>query len=227
MIHALTPEWEHNGYHDSDWYCIAYDDEKDRVFKLETHSTRFAGGYPGMPAIVEPESEVYKAATNNVINGALLGRIKEAHYTVNHNNVKAGETLVVKTRFSVGVRDKCEKCNGSGKWVNPKRGGDIRQCFGCKGTGYSIYASKTGARVSVKAGMSGMVTNVTSELDKFNRTSHDKHFAWLSIVGLEGLIKCNINSLTRPEKTDAEFLTQAQEFVRAHGSARAFYWCFE
>lgn len=227
MIHALTPEWEANGYHDSDWYCIAYDDEKDRVFKMETHSTRFAGGYPGMPPMVEPESEVYKAATNNLINGALTGLLKARHYTVNARNIKAGETLVVKTRFSVGARDKCDKCDGSGNWVNPKRSSDIRDCFGCRGTGFGIYASKTSGRVNVKEGMTGTVLRASTEHDKYGRTSFDKHFAWLSMAGVSGPVKSNVNSLTRPNKTDAEFLADAQAYVQSHGSKRAFYLCFE
>jgi hypothetical protein len=38
----------------------------------------------------------------------------------------------------------CDRCNGSGKWVNPRNEHDARECFACRGAGIKVGGKLTG-----------------------------------------------------------------------------------
>lgn len=44
-LYAVSDEWEHNGYDDSDFYRTMYDPNTDEIKKVETRSTRYGCGY--------------------------------------------------------------------------------------------------------------------------------------------------------------------------------------
>lgn len=44
-LYAISAEWEHNGYDDSDFYRAMYDPNTDSLQKVETHSTRYGCGH--------------------------------------------------------------------------------------------------------------------------------------------------------------------------------------
>lgn len=44
-LYAVSDEWEHSGYDDSDFYRAMYDPNKGTLEKVETHSTRYGCGY--------------------------------------------------------------------------------------------------------------------------------------------------------------------------------------
>lgn len=46
--------------------------------------------------------------------------------------------LLTDCKMQVNMTEPCNKCNGSGKWINPRNPQDARDCFGCKGTGQHV-----------------------------------------------------------------------------------------
>lgn len=64
-LYAVTDEWEHNGYDDSDFYRVVYNPNTRSLARFETGSTRYGGRpWPGSE-FVKPEAtppEVWSAA---------------------------------------------------------------------------------------------------------------------------------------------------------------------
>ena len=78
----------------------------------------------------------------------------------------------------VKIKEDCRKCNGSGKWVNPRNSADKRDCFTCKGTGkFSIGTSKNEAGKiqynKITAGTEGTVVEWRS-FGKFYANGYNK-----------------------------------------------------
>lgn len=137
-LYKLT-EWEHNGYDDSDWYAVVYDDEKDELDRVLTGTTRFADALHCGPKMFSPTPEIMEKARAANIKMMLPTLIQREHNRVMepYNDLVPG--AIVKMTAGSKVMEKqinpCQKCNGSGKWINPKNENDKRECFGCHGHG--------------------------------------------------------------------------------------------
>ena len=46
--------------------------------------------------------------------------------------------LLADCKMQLNTTEPCQKCSGSGKWINPRNPADKRHCFGCKGTGEHV-----------------------------------------------------------------------------------------
>lgn len=149
-LYQVSDEWENNGYSDSDFYIVAFDDEKNELERIEVHSTRYAAGrgYTGIIRKNNVPEEVWSKAES------ALARLISRNYllTVKHliefpKTINQGEAVIlvkeVKNRPRHEVKQTCFKCNGSGNWVNPRNSNDKRSCFTCEGSGYKIQSTAT------------------------------------------------------------------------------------
>ncbi len=133
-------DWEHNGYHDSDFYMAVLNRTTGEVTKEEIGTTRFAA---------PPEYTGYKQElTDHDVRMALTwleDRIYHLIRQAEHDDVLAPDSIEVGTAVIL-LQDHrsqaketsvepCLKCDGIGKWVNPRNSEDVRDCFGCEGTG--------------------------------------------------------------------------------------------
>lgn len=127
--------WEENGYHDSYFKAVQWNDEKGEIRVIETGATAYSGGcsegaYP-TPEIVEKARKVYAKKLFDAIKAQYAREVFEPE------NVREGEKVqLLKThKNQIKQLEDCRKCEGSGKWVNPNNERDVRNCFGCRGTG--------------------------------------------------------------------------------------------
>jgi hypothetical protein len=133
-------EWEHNGYDDSDWYAVVYDDAKDELYRVETGTTRFADALHCGPDMSIPTSEVMEKAKAANLRQSLSSILESEFRRVNepYESLVKGVSVRVLTPAKIMQKDKitCSKCNGSGNWVNPRNSEDMRVCFSCSGSGH-------------------------------------------------------------------------------------------
>jgi len=106
-------EWRFTGgvtYHPveslDDWFCVC----GARI--LYAHQVKRIAS----DEVVTVGSECVKHFKSNA-----RGKLKDLHIGAEYDYL-----------LSTG---KCLKCEGSGKWINPYKAGDIRECFACRGTG--------------------------------------------------------------------------------------------
>ena len=153
MTKYILTDWELNMYDDSDFLCSYYDEEEDAIHNHMYGSTRFAGptciGFnaDGVSSVVIkgealrlPTSEVVEKARKRLAVYIYDKLVLQETRRVNEPEVT---DLVVglKVRLHTEVRNQmseeksCDKCAGSGKWINPKRSTDVRECFTCQGSG--------------------------------------------------------------------------------------------
>lgn len=164
-------EWEHNGRDDSDWYAVVYDDETDKLQRVQTGTTRFADALHMGPPMLDPTPEILvkaRAALVIIIFGQL--KLFEESKVMQPGPADIGPG--VRLRFSEDhrcmakekVSAPCEKCAGTGHWTNPRNESDKRDCFGCKGQG-EIVTSFTRKKtddgkqewIAIKKGEAGVV----------------------------------------------------------------------
>ncbi len=132
-------EWEHNGRDDSDWYAVVYDSEKDTLYRVETGTTRFANALHCGPPMENPTPEIMEKAKAANLKIALPGllsyelrRVMEPYADL----VKGTKVrLLSECRIMEKTHSSCQKCSGSGFWVNPRNESDKRTCFACSGSG--------------------------------------------------------------------------------------------
>ena len=75
--------------------------------------------------------------------------------------------LTADCKMQVNTTEPCQKCAGTGKWVNPKKPADKRDCFACKGTGQHFTGKAKDANGKLvferlTTGMPGTVVDWTS-----------------------------------------------------------------
>jgi hypothetical protein len=145
-------EWEVNGYHDSDFMAAYFDDADNKVHSIEIGSTRYASGpYPDVWAnAANPTKDVVEKA-RQWLQEHIYRVIREAeHIDVTTPSIRllidGTEVRLLVPHNSIAKqihesKSPCLKCNGSGKWVNPRNETDARPCFTCNGTGE--YVTKT------------------------------------------------------------------------------------
>src|SRR3989304_3730027 len=137
---------EHSEPSDSDWYAIVFDSEKDELRRIEIGTTRFANSLPlnnqlhdGTP-LLKPTDDILVRA-----KAKLADIIFHTIRMIEHAGVLEPDKLIDGTRVRFLSAHKsalktcdelmCGKCNGTGKWANPRNNSDQRPCFACKGSG--------------------------------------------------------------------------------------------
>jgi hypothetical protein len=142
-------EWEYNGRDDSDWYAVVYDDEKDSLYRIETGTTRFAEALHIGPPRQKPTDEIMeraKAALQKMTVPFLISREKQRVEEPYQSLVKGAKVRLSSTaRIAKKETTICQKCNGSGHWVNPKNENDKRTCFACNGAGFKTGKAQKNA----------------------------------------------------------------------------------
>lgn len=138
MAEYLINEWEENGYDDSDFRVVTFNDETGEFTSHLIGSTRFAGGikYPENTSEWTPEAAAL--CLEKMEERIFQSFMKLEKMDVETpNSVKPGDKVRFLESKKTQVKEQvtCEKCEGSGKWTNPRNSADKRECFACKGTG--------------------------------------------------------------------------------------------
>lgn len=162
-------DWEDNGYHDSDFYMAVLNRKTGEVIKQEIGTTRFAAPpeYTGYRQDLTAD-DVRMALT--WLEERIYRLIKQAEYdeVLMPDSIEEGTAVILLQDHRSQVREinvePCHKCAGTGGWVNPRDPEDVRDCFGCNGTGERrVVGEKVCgddgklARIVYPAGMVGTV----------------------------------------------------------------------
>lgn len=132
----LWGDWEHNGYHDSDFFAAVWDTEKQECTTVQTGSTAYYGG--NKPDTVEWTDEQLELA-RKWLAGKIFGVIRAAEDRdiLTPNKVERNDRVQLleahKNQAFTTVVVECPNCFGKGYWQNPNRDDDRRECFKCKG----------------------------------------------------------------------------------------------
>lgn len=155
MTKFLLTDWEINGYDDSDFMCSYYDDKTNTIGFTCYGSTRYpsasvisiGGGTTSVVVdgenLLMPNADVVEKA-RLVMEESIFQRLTNADKRLVDSpypedlKVGIGVTLHVSARMQVRSTEPCNKCGGTGKWVNPRNTDDKRNCFACKGSGQHV-----------------------------------------------------------------------------------------
>lgn len=180
MSKFLLTDWEINGYNDSDFMCSYYDDVANVIGFHEYGTTRFAAptnigiNADGTTSVTVdgevlrmPNAEMVEKA-RQVLEDRILALMVDADRRLvdepDVDDLRDGlrVRLTEKAKMQVRTSESCQKCNGSGKWTNPRNPNDKRDCFSCKGSGQHVGAKVKGDDGKqvwevLPAGISGVV----------------------------------------------------------------------
>ncbi len=115
----------------------------------------------------------------------------------------------------------CQKCNGSGKWINPRNSNDKRDCFACKGSGQHVGAkvkSEDGKQVwdELPAGLAGSVIDWHSfgqfYASGYNKPGRNNTTVQFAIEGGK-VVRASLSKLRLDQeyKDDAYLMARAEE----------------
>lgn len=181
MSKFLLTDWEINGYDDSDFMCSYYDDKTNTIGFTCYGSTRYpsatvisiGGGTTSVVVdgenLLMPDADVVEKA-RLALEENIFQRLTTADKRLvdepDVNDLREGieVRLTVDAKMQIRESAPCNKCSGSGKWINPRNPNDKRDCFACKGSGQHIGAKvkgEDGKQVWEKlpAGLSGTVVD--------------------------------------------------------------------
>lgn len=185
MSKFLLTDWEINGYDDSDFMASYYNDQTNTIGFTCYGSTRYPSATiighnaDGSTSVVVegenllmPTAEVVEKA-RLVLEESIFQRLVNADKrlvdTPEPDDLKVGLNVTLKATAKMQVRssEPCNKCSGSGKWVNPRNAEDKRNCFACKGSGQHVggkVKNDQGKQVweILPIGLSGEVVDWTS-----------------------------------------------------------------
>jgi hypothetical protein len=158
MTKFLLTDWEINGHNDSDFMCSYYDDVTNTIGFHEYGTTRFPShtnigiNIDGTTSVVV-SGDTLRLPNQDVVEKARLvledllvikyaaadkKRVEEPHPAELSVGVRV--RLTEKARMQLRESSPCNKCNGTGKWINPRNSNDLRSCFSCKGSGRHVGA---------------------------------------------------------------------------------------
>ncbi len=223
-------EWEINGYSDSDWILMVYDDETNSIKSLTIGTTRFAGcaahGYQicyecaGSP--ISPTQEIIEKA-RLVLKDFLFQRIKRLNYlsVMEPEDVNPGDKvqLLIDHKNQAFEYKKCENCI-NGQWINPKNPQDKRDCFSCYGEG-EIKGNKLKQNnklvwLKYSAGLTGTVKSCraygTFYKNGYNQPGRDNKTV-IFVTENNKIVRAPLSKLRLAKnlKSDFELLQQAEE----------------
>lgn len=149
MVNKLTQyalcDWERNGYNDSDWYACIYDDVTNTISTVEIGTTRFAEAMPSVAKYAPLTLEVIEKA-RRLLEAKLFELYKKTEYkrVFEFDELQGDEVvrLIEKHKNMQYETEPCQKCQGSGKWINPRKQDDQRECFCCRGRGVTDLGKK-------------------------------------------------------------------------------------
>lgn len=183
-------DWEINGRDDSDFMVGYYNAATDSIERHCYRSTRWGGCtcdlsarpenaefhicgkdpkspqwiFPATPEMVERARRVLARA----LFATIIERDRVKRDEVEPEEIVEGDRMVLteKCRHRPLNFKPCAKCNGTGKWVNPRKETDKRECFYCEGAGEvkvkSTVPTKEQGWVTVPVGTTGTVINFSS-----------------------------------------------------------------
>jgi hypothetical protein len=184
MSKFLLTDWEINGYDDSDFMASYYNDVTNTIGFTCYGSTRFpsatvigiGGGITSVVVegenLLMPDAAVVEKA-RLVLEESIFQRLQAADKrlcdTPDVEDLVKGLRIQLTSSARMQLRESssCQKCNGTGKWVNPRNAKDQRDCFTCKGSG-KIVGSKVKnedgkqAYQLLQSGLNGEVVDWTS-----------------------------------------------------------------
>ena len=223
-------EWEHNGYDDSDWYGLVWNDTLQKAECIELGSTRYACGYVGMPKNLAPWNDGAYDRAQTWLAAQIFDVIKQADTDdVMTPSIQALDGAKVRLSVKHISQEKdqapCDKCGGSGKWINPRNPSDQRECFACKGLGTIISKEKVRtadgkiSRQILPEGTKGEVIDLKSfgafYRNGYNRPGRENTTAKVRL--LEGgkivSIPCDKLRLDREILTDEELMERARKLA--------------
>ena len=224
-------EWEHNGYHDSDWYGLVWNDTLQKAECIELGSTRYACGYVGMPKNLAPWNDGAYDRAQKWLASQIFEVIKQADtddvMTPSIQALGGGAKVRLSVKHTTQEKDQatCDKCSGSGKWINPRNPSDQRECFACKGLGTIISKEKVRtadgkiSRQILPEGTKGEVIAIKSfgvfYKNGYNKPGRENTTAKVRL--LEGgkivSIPCDKLRLDREILTDEELMERARKLA--------------
>lgn len=139
-------QWEHNGYDDSDWFAVVYDDEKDKLDRVLIGTTRGAFPPPSSglaPGHKAPTEEIIEKARIRLRDDFIRPLVEQSEnrriFQLDPKDVKRGLRVRFHEAHAALVKDfdlvECWRCKGKGHWENPRNPSDKRDCFTCHGSG--------------------------------------------------------------------------------------------
>lgn len=168
--------WEENGYHDSDFFEAYWSVEKGVIFRVEVGSTRYAGGTCPLDTIPWTEAELERARA--YLAGKIFDSIKEGELidVLTPANVVKGQRVRLLEKHKNQAFDAiiCNKCKGTGKWVNPHNPSDTRTCFACQGTTVIKGSKQKGNWVHYEAGLAGEAVEDAKAFGRFYDKGYNK-----------------------------------------------------
>src|SRR5579885_3291074 len=166
MAKYVLCDWEINGYNDSDFMLMYYDDQTNELKSYEYDTTRFGGCMCKDIPTPEGSSSFHRHGGKNYETGEeipperflmpTLEVVEKARKVLEERAFQALTSvdkllrdepgpedlvngmklyLTVNVRNQVSLTEPCRKCNGTGKWTNPRNEADKRDCFACRGQG--------------------------------------------------------------------------------------------
>lgn len=244
MSKFLLTDWEINGYDDSDFMASFYDDVKNTIGFVCYGSTRYpsatiighnADGSTSVEAGGEnlrmPNAEVVEKA-RLVLEDAIFQRLQDADKrlvdTPDVEDLAIGLSVRLKATARMQVRESspCQKCGGTGKWINPRNNQDQRNCFTCNGSG-NVVGSKVkaeGKQVwrTLVIGTTGEVLDWTSfgqfYANGYNKPNRDNTTVQFRNADGE-LLRASLNKLklNRDYKPEAELREKAKSLSFHYG----------
>lgn len=239
----LLTDWEINGSDDSDFMCSYYDDVKDEILTHCYGTTRFAAprsiGFSADgkstvvidgEALVLPTKEIVERARLKLAEHIFL-RMQTAETRLVNDPDVADLREGMKIRLKVSVRNQvmemkpCEKCAGSGHWVNPKNSSDKRECFACNSTGEIKIGKQKDQNGKLKyevlpAGLTGEVVKWGS-FGTFFRNGYkkpDQHNTTVQFRTVEGkVIRATLKNL----RLDRECMSESDLHQKADDASRS------
>lgn len=239
MSKFLLTDWEINGYDDSDFMASYYDDVENKIGFTCYGSTRYpsatviginADGVTsvsvGDDALKAPNAEMVEKA-RRVLADSIFQALKAddkrlvEEPDVKHLHAGLRVRLTEKARMQLREYSTCNKCNGIGKWVNPRNPDDKRDCFACKGSGRHVggkVKNADGKQVykELSAGLTGEVVEWGSfgqfYASGYNQPDRHNTSVQFRIDGGE-VVRASLSKLRldRECRTDQELTSKAHE----------------
>lgn len=237
--------WEENGYHDSYFYGVYYDGDKHELESVGLGATAYGGGIGFDNSYALPTPEILELA-RQLLAERIFVQIKAAEemdiYRPGPASVKLGRKfeLLEPHSYFARIPTTCDRCDGSGLWVNPKNIQDLRKCFSCDGLGHSkklgYVKDETGKRVKKTLPKGTTIESTRDEVvffgtvykngynrpHRFNTSVETKLSGYRVRVPLEKLRQA------KPPMSDAELKERAEKLSHDHQYAPLFgckSWC--
>lgn len=164
MTRTILSEWEINGYDDSDWEAAVWNDETNRVERVLVGTTRCANKFMYDGISFDLNEEIIEKAVAWLRDAIFHDlKVRETNAVERPDDLKNGDRVVLNRskRGHKSIQVACEKCEGTGHWINPNNEDDVRDCFACNGTGFTFEkAPKVDGKVQWETFEEGTVGTV-------------------------------------------------------------------